>query len=348
MPSMLSLNNQLVTSQSIIRVLNLSQSLSALSFSSFLLLHLSAPIMATLAPRNKAESFASGFMVLGRVYYQEGLENVIIWGSLAVHISSGVVNRYVKAYERKLRRLDRRERIRKELLNTIDDLEDTSGYSETAKVVNKDTESVFVFDVGEEEQMEMEERNPIEIDESISSTPPPSLPFLGIFTTHHLTGYALIPFVLHHSWLHRLLPASSSPPYNSLSPTLLSYALVGYSLSTQSYILTTLSAVSYGVVLSVGSFHALSGIRRLIDPTAPIGLKPRRRHVDDDEGGKSMRSLKTREGKWELSWVLLVGCASVGVVRLALEGHTVPKWLGKKYDILLRSAFGLSDSIVTI
>jgi hypothetical protein len=306
--------------------------------------------MATLAPRNKAESFASGFMVLGRVYYQEGLENVIIWGSLAVHISSGVVNRYVKAYERKLRRLDRRERIRKELLlrynDTIDDLEDTSGYSETAKVVNKDTESDL--DVGEEEQMEMEERNPIEIDESISSTPPPSLPFLGIFTIHHLTGYALIPFVLHHSWLHRLLPASSSPPYNSLSPTLLSYALVGYCLSTQSYILTTLSAVSYGVVISVGSFHALSGIRRLIDPTAPIGLKPRRRHIDDDEGGgRRMISLKTRERKWELSWVLLVGCASVGVVRLALEGHTVPKWLGKKYDILLRNAFVLSDSIVT-
>jgi hypothetical protein len=307
--------------------------------------------MATLAPKNKAESFASGFMVLGRVYYQEGLENVIIWGSLAVHISSGVVNRYVKAYERKLRRLDRRERIRKELLlrynDTIDDLEDTSRYSETAKVVNKDTESNL--DVGEEEQMEMEERNPIEMDESISSTPPPSLPFLGIFTIHHLTGYALIPFVLHHSWLHRLLPASSSPPYNSLSPTLLSYALVGYSLSTQSYILTTLSAVSYGVVLSVGSFHALSGIRRLIDPTAPIGLKPRRRHVDHDEGGgRRIISLKTRERKWELSWVLLVGCASVGVVRLALEGHTVPKWLGKKYDILLSNAFVLSDSIVTI
>lgn len=325
-----------------IKVLNLSQSISALTFSSFLLLHLTAPIMASFAPRNKAESLASGFMVLGRVYYQEKLENIIVWGSLTVHVFSGGLNRVLKVYERKLRRLEKRERIRQDLLkydnsNDVAETKMASGFNQDA-IIDIDHERPDAV----EEEMEPEELRlidpEIEIRESTASPLPSSVPFFEVYTLHHITGYALLPFALHHSWLHRLLPATSAPPYNSLSPTLISYALVGYSLSTHSYIITALSALSYGAILSLGSFHALSGVRRLIDPTAPIGLKGRR----TQEVGAPLRE------KWKLSWVLLMGCAGVGLARLALEGHTVPKWLGKKYDVLLRNGFLLPDLIIAV
>lgn len=155
--------------------------------------------------------------------------------------------------------------------------------------------------------------------------PPTRVSHFGPVSLQHLTGYFLIPIALHHSYLHRILPASNK--HLSLSPTLLSYSFVSYSLSS-SYAL--LSAISYATVLSLGSYHALSGLRRILYPMAPRGLG--RRTIEG--GGK---------GIWMISYGVTVFSVLVGVARLAGEGGT-PRWLGRRYHDVLREGFTLRSA----
>lgn len=233
----------LVLAQSTLRLLKLTQSASALTFSSFLLLHLSAPAIGALAPSTKVESIASGFMVLGRVYYQESLESIIIWSSLSVHVTSGILGRLIRGWERKERRVRRREGIRRELndkysLVQLDEVEvEGEGEGEGTQVI--ETASIGVapahlaIDVtaehGDDDDLGPEEAAPptpvLPVSPTFASTPSSSTStpsFLGPLTIHHITGYVLLPLALHHSYLHRILPATASAPYTSLSPTLLS------------------------------------------------------------------------------------------------------------------------------
>lgn len=302
--------------QATIRLLNLTQRASALTFSSFLVLHLSAPIAGAIAPSSKVEQYSSGFMVLGRVWYQgEWSEAVVVWGSLALHVASGVLGRVVKAYERKERRTRR-------LLDARSSAEHS--------VVEELTSDSLIATVGDGELTELEspslERSSstmvLEDEEEPIVVKPAPLSLLGPVTLHHITGYVLLPLALHHSYLHRILPSSAA--YLSLSPTLLSYSFVSYSLTT-TYALV--SAVGYAAVLSVGSYHALSGLRRIVDPTAPRGLVKR--------GGKR------GAGTWKVAYVVTLASVGLGVARLAGEGGSTPKWLGRRFDVVLREAFVL-------
>lgn len=231
----------LVVAQSSIRVLNFTQRASALSFSSFLVLHFSAPLASTLAPSFAiSESYASGFMVLGRVWYQgDWSEAVVVWGSLGVHLGSGILGRLLKVYERKERRRRRKVNMLKE-----------------------DAENAFAE--GKKEEVTT-------IDVPLHTTS-----YLSLIPFHQLTGYLLLPLAIHHSWTHRLIPSDPTPPISGLSPTLFSYSFVSYSLSSLSSA-RFLSALSYTAITVLGGYHALSGLRRIAYPMAPRGLKPRAR-----------------------------------------------------------------------
>lgn len=58
---------------------------------------------------------------------------------------------------------------------------------------------------------------------------------------------------------------------------------------------------------------------------APPGLKPRR---------------KTLAGrKWQATYGAGLVGLGIGVARLASEGGSVPLWIGRKYDVVLRQGF---------
>lgn len=66
------------------------QTISAITFSGFMVLHLAAPIGAGLGLD------ASGIMLLTREYYQTPLlEPVLVWGSLGAHIASSMIRRSI-------------------------------------------------------------------------------------------------------------------------------------------------------------------------------------------------------------------------------------------------------------
>lgn len=254
----------------------------------------------------------------------EWSEGVVVWGSLAVHVTSGVTKRLLKAWERKerrkLRRSGLREIVEKDsgVETELIDLELGDKFDKT--VEEKDEEEVAEFSMGEIGLEEVVEIKEIEV--------VPVVSFLGPLTLHHLTGYVLIPIALHHSWLHRLLPATPSAPISGLSPTLFSYAFVSYSLTSERY--RVISLLSYGAIASIGTYHVLSGIRRLMDPMAPPGLQPKRLK----NGEPSLRK-RSWQGVYAGG---LVGLG-IGVVRLASEGKGVPNWLGRKFDLILRQGF---------
>lgn len=301
----------LALTQSTIRLLNLTQRASALSLSSFLVIHLCAPLSSTIAPRNKAESYASGFMVLGRVMYQgEWGESIFVWGSLGVHVVSGVLGRVLKGLERRERSRRRRVEVRRDAEKGMGGEEELSLDDGRIVELSADDDD----DEGTEEDEFKMDSTPIEPPSPTSYLPPISL--------HQVTGYLLLPLTLHHAYLHRLLPSSPTPPISSLSPTLLSYSFVSYSLSS-SHALA--SSIAYISLLSVGSYHALAGIRRLADPTAPRGLVKKRRR----EGRRGVNG-------WRVAYAGVMGGVGIGLARLASEGSGVPEWMGRRYEEVLR------------
>lgn len=85
-----------------------------MSFSSFLLVHLSAPLAASFSSPNDAEATASGCMLVGRELYQgEWTEPVLVWGSLIVHVVSGVARNGLMRVKRKERRKRRRAEVKR-------------------------------------------------------------------------------------------------------------------------------------------------------------------------------------------------------------------------------------------
>lgn len=84
------------TRQMVLKVSTRVQTISAVTFSGFLVLHLAAPIGAGLGLD------ASGIMLLTREYYQTPLlEPILVWGSLGAHIASSMVRRAILGVPKK-------------------------------------------------------------------------------------------------------------------------------------------------------------------------------------------------------------------------------------------------------
>ncbi|KAI5479651.1 hypothetical protein MNV49_003161 [Pseudohyphozyma bogoriensis] len=317
----------LALAHTFVRTTSLIQQGSAIIFSSFLVLHLCSPLAAAFSSPGQAESSASSFMLLSRVWYQDGWMNevVVVWGSLAAHIGSGVIGRIGKGVERRLRRARRVEGVKREAEGSLAREIELGG--------------MVVQGVGHEQ----DERGP-PLDETVvpqgdsqdgnDDTPRPKFPlfetlltFLGPITLLHTTGYVLVPLTLSHINLHRLLPSLSAPPISSLSPTLFSYSFTSYSLNSRLHRLR--SSLSYGLLVTIAGYHVIAGMRRYIDPTSPRGLRPRRGEEGEGRVGKVKRH------GWQAAYGGVVAGVGLGLVRLALEGAAVPAFLARKYDAVL-------------
>lgn len=128
---------------------------------------------------------------------------------------------------------------------------------------------------------------------------------------HSITGYLLVPLVAAHAWTHRILPAK-----RGISPSLLSYQYVSYSLLK--YPIT--SWIAYGVITLASGYHAVSGFRCIVS-----------------RGRKAAVLRQSMSGL--AGSAALVGGVGLGLVRLASEGSDVPLWLGKRYLQVLQEAY---------
>jgi hypothetical protein len=332
-----------------IPLLRLIQNTSAVSFSIFTLLHLSSPLSALLPSRPKylssPENRASGLQLVARELYQgEWSEPILVWGSLGAHVVSGVAVRWLSVLgrleRRKMRREEVKSRARAAATIQADELPTMGGT--VAGELEKD---LAIDEVVDELEAELVATTTADEELVVPAVASPSSS--SIFPTpnfHQKTGYLLIPFVLHHAYLHRLLPASPFPPISSLSPAFFSYAFTSLSLNHSSPLIVALSALSYTGVTLLATYHGLLGWRILLDPTAPHSLSPRRKRAGEKDG---LRRKITRGREWQAAWLALVTGVAVGTARIA--GHLggeknvkVPDFVARRMEFVLRKGFGMA------
>lgn len=80
-------------------------------------------------------------------------------------------------------------------------------------------------------------------------------------TWHSAAGYVLMPVLLVHVWLNRLVPARSEAPIYALSPSELDLSFVGFGLSDAHFGAPTWAL--YGVLTVAGAMHWLGGAPKM-------------------------------------------------------------------------------------
>lgn len=322
-----------------IPVVAVVQKASAATFSVFAVVHLAAPLSALLPSRpaylQSAENRANGVALLGREVYQSAwTEPILVWGSLTAHVLSGITLRWLRLWERVERRTVRREEVKRRAreLATI-----RPGHvADELPALTKRTEGEKNLAEDELEEAEAELIATTTDDEEL--VVPAAKPATSVFpplTAHHRTGYILLPFLAHHAWVHRLLPASPLPPISSLSPSFFNYSFTAFSLTHDSLLLRAASTMSYAAVAGLATYHALVGWRIMLDPTAPRSLAPSRRKRASAFGGGR---------EWQAAWLTLVGGLAVGTARIAgyLGGERIgqtPAFVTKRMDYVLRRGY---------
>lgn len=234
---------------------------SALVFSSFLVVHLGAPLASTLRLSlnilgNSAADASSGcteaaskWQLLGRVYYQGALsEPVVVWGAALLHVLSSVAKRGIMVYlARKRRRTANTAGVDHDPAQEAAEKEDQAILAgEDASAVTSGEEPLLPLPAhATSSSRKIPSRRSWPW--SSSSSPPP--------TTHTLSAYALIPLLLSHLTLHRLRPLCSAYPINSLSPSELDYSFVHFGAALYPRIYT---ASMVGLV-TVAAYHVAGG-----------------------------------------------------------------------------------------
>jgi hypothetical protein len=287
-------------------------------------------------------------MLIGRELYQgEWTEPIFLYGGLGLHIVSGVINRWLKVLQRIEKRKWKRELLRIEMKNLTLDQSENRELPE----MNRGQDELLVQEM-EELEAELVELPTVdseqveEKDSAIEEIVVPSSKALSIIpplTSHQATGYALIPIVLHHVYVHRILPSSPLPPISSLSPSFFNYTFTALSLNHSSFYLRIASSLSYASLASLATYHGLVGLRILYDPTAPRSLQPKRPKV----GPPSKRRRITKGREWQAVWGTVVVGLAVGTARIAgwfgaERIGTNPEWIAKKMDYVLKKGWGAS------
>ncbi|BEJ16877.1 hypothetical protein CspHIS471_0602780 [Cutaneotrichosporon sp. HIS471] len=168
-------------------------------------------------------------------------------------------------------------------------------------------------------------------------------------TTHTVLGYVLIPLVVPHLILHRLIPSTEGPPINQLSPSEMGYEFVGYACATRKwmtagYVVLTGVALWHGIVGGIKVLHWARGLLRRPD-TAGSGergsedksadssktnekKKKRRLHVSQAERLQAIRTLVTTT----------TTAVCVGLVRLTADAQGLSSFVASRYDAVFATA----------
>lgn len=329
--------------------LRLVQTTSAATFALFGIVHLASPLSGLLPQRPKyltsAENRANGFLLVARELYQgEWTEPVWVWGSLSAHVLSGMALRWLKVLERAERRKVRREEVKRRAreLATVHADELVGPDFQRASEIERD------LAVDEVDELEGGLVATTTTDEELvvpSAVPASTGALVPLPTFHQATGYALLPFVLHHVWLHRLLPASPEPPISSLSPSFFNYTFSSLALNHSNLVVRLGSAASYAALTSLATYHGLVGVRILLPPIAPRSLAPRRKRAGERD---SVRRKVTHGREWQAAWAAAVVGVTVGTARIAgylggeKHGVRTPDFIARRMDFVLRRGFAQS------
>jgi len=208
--------------------LTIVQAGSAIVFTSFLVTHLSATALANIGGielTNKA-------IILGRVYYQNKfLEPIVVVAALWSHIVSSAAKRGIRLYW-KFKKQDERKltgEVHEKVEKIVTDEKNEQGIVMRQKITTKITTTIT---------------------ESYVSRAMGSL-----FPYHHAAGYLLIPFVLFHSTISRVLPRKHFGDSSLINATYVTLALRRWPKT--SYFI-------FSALIGLTAYHVTSGLPSVV------------------------------------------------------------------------------------
>jgi len=146
-------------------------------------------------------------------------------------------------------------------------------------------------------------------------------------SSHLITGWALIPFVLPHMAFHRLIPSSPDPPISALSPSELDFDFVAWSM----YRFPLWSTAGYLGLVGLGVWHAALGTMVVVG-----WLRPPKATVKKASPPPVTQPAKPKRrlGKAGAQWVLLglMGVVAVGLARLYEQGKGIGGPIVRRYE----------------
>ncbi|KAL9940140.1 hypothetical protein V8E36_000845 [Tilletia maclaganii] len=294
----------------VLRTLSQAQQVSALAFGSFLVVHLSAPALAFIAPPESSHELATGTMLLGRVWYQSALsEPVLVWGALGVHLASSLVRKAVVVFW------------------AAPPPPTTTGSQEASRGTADESR-------GAEQLGGRNETGYAALKSGFRR-------LARLSDAHTLSGTLLVPFVLHHAYLNRIVPSRPQAPINALSPSELNYTYVAhgfggiYAGSSSSRALVT--SALYGALIGLSVYHTSHGLRKILHWRSTTQSQPKTLSSSAKRSDPQLRPSKSRTVSRKRPWNLGAGIATAvlcgGLIRIVRDADRSPAFLAKRFEV---------------
>lgn len=148
-------------------------------------------------------------------------------------------------------------------------------------------------------------------------------------------GWALIPLVLPHLWLHRIIPSTDAAPISSMSPSEFGYEFAGYGAATRPWM-----TVGYLALSAFGAYHALIGTMQVVSwLKRVVGVKPKLKAVTFDEPEEIVERRQNRIIKPIYTVVGgIVAVVALGLFRMAKDTDALTANTVFRYQAIYESA----------
>ncbi|WOO81617.1 uncharacterized protein LOC62_03G005140 [Vanrija pseudolonga] len=154
-------------------------------------------------------------------------------------------------------------------------------------------------------------------------------------STQQYLGYALLPLVLPHLLLHRLIPADAAPPVSALSPSEFGFEFVANAVATRPWM-----TVGYLALTGAGLFHAFVGGMKVVGWAKRLLGKGKKGADGEVAGaGAAPRKVGSRR-RIGLRGIVatLVGVVGIGLWRLGDESAGISTTVLRRYDAVYAAA----------
>lgn len=150
-----------------------------------------------------------------------------------------------------------------------------------------------------------------------------------------IAGWVLLPLVLPHLWLHRVLPSEASAPISALSPSEFGYEFAGHAAATRPWM-----TAGYLALSAFGVYHALVGGMQVVGWAKRLaGVKPKAKAVTFNEPEEITERRKSRTLRPIYSVVAgSVGIVALGLFRMARDADALTANTLLRYKAVYQSA----------
>ncbi|KAG0325815.1 hypothetical protein BG004_003097 [Podila humilis] len=258
------------------------QAYSALGFTAFAALHIIPPTLAAFG----GVDLANKALILGRVYYQTyGVEQVAVFGTLTVHILSGLARAVVRSIWSAKKYLANNNKNNGSNRTVV-----TEQHEGKTRTIIRETKVVS--------SSSSAAASTTNVTLSAGGSAPGSFPY------HRLAGWILVPVVLGHAFTVRI-----NPLLKLQDSAIIDYSFVTYHNRAEKY-----AGLYYVPLIALFLYHAYSNGPAAVNAVLPKGSSKR---------ATAHEMIKSRPMRLAVSGVLST-VALVGLYRIVTDPSSIP------------------------